>query len=147
MINDERQTHGWSAKPCPWIEQGSGAPYSLGISDPAQMTVLRYEASDVEEQSGFPGDATFFAPNVPNPFGESTTIRFRMGRTGSASLQIVAVDGQMIRDLGRRDLPAGSAELSWDRRNDRGRRVPAGVYFARLRTADRTLTHRMVVID
>jgi hypothetical protein len=147
MINDERQTHGWSAKPCPWIEQGSGAPYSLGISDPAQMTVLRYEASDVEEPSGSIGDTTFFAPNVPNPFGESTTIRFRLGRAGSAALQIVAADGRMIRDLGRRDRPAGSAELSWDRRNNRGQRVVAGVYFARLQTANRVLTHRMVVID
>jgi hypothetical protein len=40
MINTERALHGLSTRACTWIEQASGAPYDLGVSDPGQMEVL-----------------------------------------------------------------------------------------------------------
>ncbi len=133
MINTERLTHGWAAKPCPWIEQASQAPYSLGVSDPALMTVVSLNATDVPTDTQATGELPFLLPNIPNPFREWTKIRFRMVRPGYAAVAIADVSGRLVRDLGGRDFPAGNAEVDWDGRDASGRGVAPGVYFARVR--------------
>jgi len=144
MINAEREAHSMSPKPCPWVETASGAPYSLGVSDPAQMTVLPYDPS------GVPGDTplvagSFLAPNVPNPFRSETTLRFRLGRAARARILILDARGRVVRRLGGDDYPEGYSQLVWDGRNGDGRPAPAGVYFARLESEGRAHGRRLVL--
>jgi flagellar hook assembly protein FlgD len=40
----------------------------------------------------------------------------------------------------------GSLSLFWDGRDDAGRRVPAGIYFARLALADQVFSKRLVAL-
>jgi glucose/arabinose dehydrogenase len=70
--------------------------------------------------------------NFPNPFNPSTTIRFQLDRAADASVEIVAVDGRIVRHLGAAPRAAGEHRVSWDGRNAAGARVASGVYFARL---------------
>ncbi|MBM3286985.1 MAG: DUF362 domain-containing protein [Candidatus Eisenbacteria bacterium] len=144
MINDERQSRGWSTKPCPWIEQASGAPYNLGVSNPAQMTVISMNAADVPGETETQTGTTFLAPSVPNPFRERTSIRFRMGHGGLAAVAIYDVSGRLVRDLGERSYGEGYATVPWDGRDADGRAVAAGVYLARLSTDSGTRSRRLV---
>ena len=82
----------------------------------------------------------------PNPFRGGTTINFSLPREGQARLAVYNVAGQLVRTLHDGVLPAGSQSVSWDGRNQAGRSVPGGVYFYRLSTGDRTLTHKTVLV-
>ncbi len=145
MINSERQTHGWSDKPCPWIEEAGGYPYNLGISNPDQMQVFRLDATGVEENGRITTGATFFAGSVPNPLRDSARLRFRLAKRGPAGVLIVDPSGRAIRNLGRGDYPEGYSQIVWDGRDGQGRKVPAGVYFVRLTAGTVVRTGRIVV--
>jgi len=46
IINTERVANGDAEKTCPWIEQASGVPYEIGVSDPEQMMVIEADAEN-----------------------------------------------------------------------------------------------------
>lgn len=144
LINAERVAHGWSPKPCPWIETASAAPYELGVSDPEQMSVIRYDPADVPEDPAQHVGLAFLAPNVPNPFRDSTRLRFRLPQADRARLTILDATGRLVRDLGEREWAAGYAELAWDGRDAQGALLPAGVYLARLEVGARQYARRLL---
>jgi hypothetical protein len=148
IINAERLARGMAEKPCPWIEEASGDPYALGVSDPDAMTVL-HSNPYLGVESGGPAIAvgtTFLAANVPNPFSSSTTLHFRMGREGKAVLRVYDASGRLVRHLERCHYPAGYHQTAWDGRDANGASVAPGVYFVRLETNHRAHTRRVVVV-
>ncbi|MFN8179192.1 MAG: FG-GAP-like repeat-containing protein [bacterium] len=73
--------------------------------------------------------------NTPNPFAASTTIEYELGRPARAQLAVYDVGGRLVRTLVAADLSAGRHAAAWDGRDDAGRAVGSGVYFARLSVA------------
>ncbi len=71
----------------------------------------------------------------PNPFVGSTSIAFELPRAGFTELVIFDVAGRLVKRLLAADMPAGRHATTWDASDESGRRVPAGVYFSRLRSA------------
>ena len=63
------------------------------------------------------------------------TIRVETDAAGFQELAVCDVLGRVIRRLASGWFDAASREQSWDGLDDAGARVPAGVYYARLRTA------------
>ena len=147
LINAERATHGWSPKPCTWVELSSGSPYSLGVSNPADMTVISYDpaVAAVGEQSPTTRGATFFVACIPNPIISAATLRFHLGQAGPARLQIVDAEGRRLRTVAREAFPAGLSNVSWDGRDACGQLLPRGVYFARLKTRSVVRTQRIMI--
>jgi hypothetical protein len=69
----------------------------------------------------------------PNPTAGGARWSLSADRPGTARLALFAPDGRLVRDLGERALAAGQTEaLSWDGLDADGRKLPAGVYHARL---------------
>jgi len=102
------------------------------------------------------------AQNAPNPFNPSTTIAFEIpgaGRAGDGGRVVGAVDwqrarivvhdlrGRRVRTLFDEERPAGAGRVTWDGRDDRGRRMSSGVYLYSLRVAGRTLTRKMTLLE
>jgi len=85
-------------------------------------------------------------PNVPNPFNPSTTLRFTLARTGDVTLRLYAVDGRLVRTLLAEERAAGYHEVVWDGTDQRGRRMPSSLYFARLAAGDGIQTQRLMMI-
>jgi hypothetical protein len=141
-INDERQLHGQSSKPCPWIEQASGAPYELGVSDPGAMTLITLDPGAVGDEPGV-SRGLVLQPPVPNPFRERTVARFTLPRPGVAVLAIYGADGRLLRRLGG-EFPAGPGAITWDGRDEAGRAVAPGMYLARLES-DGSVSARKVI--
>jgi hypothetical protein len=85
--------------------------------------------------------------SAPNPAARSTRIAFALpsSEAGAATLRVYDSMGRAVRSLGGSFAP-GRNEVAWDLRNGNGTRVAPGVYFARLKTATRELTQRLVVI-
>jgi hypothetical protein len=74
---------------------------------------------------------------APNPStGEKTRLTFQLSRSGNVSLSIVGVDGRALRSIPAALYAPGTHSYEWDGRDDDGRPVAAGVYFAVARTPD-----------
>jgi hypothetical protein len=84
----------------------------------------------------------------PVPAMNRVQLRYRLPATGPATLFVTDARGRKVRTLfSEPAIAAGEHVAAWDGLDDRGARVPAGVYFGALRTSRHTETRRMVLID
>ena len=84
--------------------------------------------------------------NFPNPFNPSTTFRFSLAHEGEAELTVIDARGRLVRELVNGVYPAGDHDITWDGRDSRGRPVPSGVYFYRLRAAGLQYTRAATLV-
>jgi hypothetical protein len=94
----------------------------------------------------FPYVTYALAQNYPNPFNSSTEIRYRIPVDGDMTLKIFNTLGQQVRTLVDADLQADWYTVTWDGRDDCGRKVASGVYFGQLRAGDFSKTIKMVLL-
>lgn len=85
-------------------------------------------------------------PAFPNPFNPATTILFDLPKETGVSLEIVDILGRQVRLLVDQQMEAGSHIVPWDGRSSHGTEAAAGIYFARLRTEEKTRTIKMVLV-
>ena len=71
--------------------------------------------------------------NLPNPFTESTTIKYALGGKGWVKLKIYNIVGQIVNTLINKQQKAGTYSITWDGKDDRGRAMPSGIYFIELK--------------
>jgi hypothetical protein len=90
--------------------------------------------------------ATLDVAVAPNPFGSATAVAFSMPHPGRARLEIVDVRGRIVRVLVDDEIDAGLQRVDWDGRDEAGRRLASGVYFARLTAADAGAAQKIVLL-
>lgn len=84
----------------------------------------------------------------PNPASEQLWLEAGLEADGPFELAIYDAAGRLIRTLARAESgTAGAFRYGWDRLDEDGRTSPAGVYYARLHQARRTLTRKIVLTD
>lgn len=74
--------------------------------------------------------ATFEAVG-PNPFTDSFAISYAIPRSERVCIQVFDVLGCLVRTLVDEKRPAGRGEADWNCRDEKGTRVPTGVYWNR----------------
>ena len=86
--------------------------------------------------------------NRPNPFNPTTEIHYIVPGSSAArvTLTVYAVDGSVVRTLLDDRVGAGPGKVVWGGRDDRGQRVPSGVYLYRLSGVGETVTKKMVLL-
>jgi len=84
---------------------------------------------------------------TPNPFMNGSTIAFALARSEEVTLGIYDLTGRRVRSLRVGRLAAGPHRFDWNGRDDGGRRVAAGVYFARLGIGARHLEAKVVKLQ
>ena len=91
--------------------------------------------------------------NFPNPFNPTTSIPFKVkslefgvGRSTHTTLIVYNILGQRIRSLVDENLNSGTYQVTWDAKNDKGEKVPSGVYFYRLKSGDVSEVRKMVLL-
>ncbi|HEU4940716.1 MAG TPA: FlgD immunoglobulin-like domain containing protein [Candidatus Eisenbacteria bacterium] len=82
----------------------------------------------------------------PNPARRTTTLRFSLRREADVTLSIYDAGGRRVRELVSGAQPAGDHAIGWDLRDERGRAVGAGIYFARLEVEHRQLTRKVICL-
>lgn len=88
-----------------------------------------------------------FLQSHPNPFNKITNIRFQIPVSERTTVKVYNVAGAIVRTLVDEHKEKGYYVVEWDRRNDEGRLIPAGMYFCKLKTAVYTKTRKLVVIQ
>jgi len=84
-------------------------------------------------------------PNHPNPFTGSTTFKIGLPATSRVEITVHDVAGRRVREVTLRDVSAGWRGVPFDGRDDRGRLLPSGVYFYRVRANGTMVTNKMVI--
>ncbi|MEZ5063932.1 MAG: DUF1565 domain-containing protein [bacterium] len=80
----------------------------------------------------------------PNPFRRDTSIRYALERRAAVTIDVVDVSGRRVRSLSAGEVPAGAQSVLWDGRDDAGRSVSSGVWFARVTTEQGTIALPLV---
>ncbi|MEO0137427.1 MAG: S8 family serine peptidase [candidate division WOR-3 bacterium] len=111
-----------------WVYPNSGCD-PVGAPNDGYYSFQIRPVGAVEQ---LPGDGLTFALSVSNPMRDD--VRLKYATPISVRVTIIAYDitGRQVRKLLDQDVNPGQYELSWDNKDDTGRRVSAGVYFIRM---------------
>lgn len=83
-------------------------------------------------------------PAAPNPSSARADLGIELPRETLLDLAVYTIQGQRVRTLASGRWAAGRHRITWDGDDDSGRGLSAGVYFARLTTAQGSRTARLV---
>jgi hypothetical protein len=84
--------------------------------------------------------------NHPNPFSEDTSIGYDMPRRVRVQLDVIDVNGRVVRTLASGMAPAGRHSAAWNGSDNAGALVGPGIYFIRMRADDFSATRKMLFL-
>lgn len=114
------------------IQPGELCRYRVTV-DFAPQDSLVYHGLETVFQPPVPVRFEFHPPR-PNPFRDRALLRLDLPTAGRVQLDLFDVQGRRCATLASGEYVAGIHHLTWDGRGRDGRPVPAGVYWARVRT-------------
>jgi hypothetical protein len=117
-----------------------------GVATSSTFSFQTMEMSPVEVGSQLPAPAGLGAI-FPNPFNPRVTIKYHLAGKESFELSIFDLKGRRVRKLATSPAPeAGTREVVWDGRDDRGRALPGGVYLCRFKAGRVVDNQRMTLV-
>lgn len=85
--------------------------------------------------------------NYPNPFNPSTEIKYSIPYRSEVSIEIFNILGQKVTTLkDNEEHPAGKYSVVWDGTDNDGRATASGVYFCRLKSGEKALVRKMLLV-
>lgn len=82
--------------------------------------------------------------NYPNPFSDETNIPYKLNEESNASVTIYNILGQEVKSFRVVGQRAGIHGITWDGRDDFGKKVSKGVYFYQLLARGETQVKKMI---
>ena len=82
----------------------------------------------------------------PNPQGAALSISFALSHQALVRLDVLDVQGRLVRKVVETVLPARTHQFVWDGTSDAGTPVGGGVYFVRLKTEERVEVRKVSVV-
>ncbi|MFH0920188.1 MAG: FlgD immunoglobulin-like domain containing protein [Fibrobacterota bacterium] len=165
-----REISFWAAdnvadEPTPSVAGSSETFHVSGLKDAASyyFALVSYDSSGnvsgisnvVQATTGIEthakGTARFaLYGNSPNPFNPLTTVRYALpgirGEKRVLRLQVLDIQGRIIRTLVNGEQEAGVHTVVWDGRDASGRGLGSGVYLCRLMCGKLTMQKQMVYL-
>ena len=81
---------------------------------------------------------------LPNPFRAATQFEFVTRVDERARVRVFTADGKQVRELTGQST--GLQRLTWDGRDHKGRRLPAGIYLYRIEAGARIASGRITLV-
>jgi hypothetical protein len=119
----------------------------MGLTDEIADVIVLMEnvanATSVVEPAH--SGALFLLPNAPNPFSESTTVRYYLTTEQDPAIDVFDVLGRRVATHGSLPGPVGWTQVLLPATDAVGRPLANGVYFYRVRAGGEAVTGRLVV--
>jgi len=131
------------------VDQGGSVYFTGAIDVPADVYVAKLEMSRpaAAPDRQLLARSLKITSNVPNPFNPRTAIHYELTRDATVSLAIYDIAGRRVRTLRNGEVESsGSHRAEWYGRDDSGRSLASGNYFARMTAGGQTAVHRMTLI-
>ena len=123
-------------------DEGTGSLVEAGVDD--VLLQATYPITTAAEDT--PAPERLALSCFPNPFNPKTAIRFDLPAAGPAELAVYDVRGRRVRTLFQGELIAGTHEATWNGRDDSGRSLASGIYFARVTAQGHSLTRKLTLL-
>jgi hypothetical protein len=133
----------------------TGDQVSVNTVDETQPETGTIQATGVTWQEGIGAtdvsDSEILASNYnliqnyPNPFNPSTTIEYSLAENSHVKLRIYNSIGSEVAVIVNKYQNAGKYSVVFDTATD-GKRLPSGIYFARITANDFTSTIKMSLL-
>lgn len=101
------------------------------VSEPSDIVSAETEepaAVGSEKEENIP-DSYALYQNHPNPFNLESEITYDLPKSTYVTLIVYNMLGQPVRTLVDSKMPAGSHQVIWDARDQKGQGVPSGIYI------------------
>jgi flagellar hook assembly protein FlgD len=82
----------------------------------------------------------------PNPFNNSTSIRYEISSPGRVRIEIHNLLGQRVVTLVDDYRPTGRYATEWNGRSEENETVSSGIYFYSMRVGEFVQTRRMIFL-
>jgi len=79
----------------------------------------------------------------PNPFKPKTEIQFDLQNPENAVVNILTLEGRVVRELLNAHLSSGTHRVSWEGTDNEGNNVSSGIYLYQIKTAK--VNHRAII--
>jgi hypothetical protein len=111
-----------------------------------RLTFAEYDISSLTGETGTAGAFSLHACR-PNPFDETTSIRYTLGDRATVRIRVYDVAGRGVRTLVDSEAQGpGEHSVAWDGKNEKGARVSSGIYFYRLEAGSFKATRSMALL-
>ncbi|TET46156.1 T9SS type A sorting domain-containing protein [candidate division TA06 bacterium] len=130
----------------------------LGMPDHATCVYAKTLADNINNGIGIvPCDTLFYPvpptsvlcvsyPVTPNPFVNSTTIRYELPTSAHVQLKLYDKMGRLVKILVDRMQEPGFYQVEWKGSDNTGRKLPSGIYFSRLKTGSSTSASKLILL-
>ncbi|UCG30173.1 MAG: T9SS type A sorting domain-containing protein, partial [candidate division WOR-3 bacterium] len=108
------------------------SPPSTGIEEQEELTTVPAR--------------TTLSVTYPNPFTREMNVAYQVAKGGKVSIQVYDVSGRLVRTITDGIHDPGYYTLAWDATDDKGRAVPAGIYFLRFDTIDYSQVEKAILL-
>jgi hypothetical protein len=142
-----RDESGWQAMDSPTSEElmdvwglGPDPMFAVGYNG----TILRWDGvSAVVNGPDVPEGRLTATPNPANP---GTLLDYSLSHAGPARVEVYDARGRLVRTLIDKYHEAGDHQVMWRGRDQAGRPVSSGVYYARIELGGTTQTCTMTLV-
>jgi len=133
----------------PWGVGVNPQTNRIYVSCPYDGTVWVLEdlTVGVEDSSHNPRVLSFTA--YPNPFSNRTEFNFYLAddnRKGDVNFSIYDVGGRLVKSFSLVNKHSSSITISWDGRDNSGKKLSSGVYFGVLKAGDNKFSKRKMIM-
>ncbi len=90
---------------------------------------------------------TSFVRCCPNPTSNTASIRFAIPHKANISIDVYDVSGKKVSTVVNGEFESGVHNIFWNRKTEKGIRVPQGIYFIRLKSEGIKANTKLIVID
>ena len=90
---------------------------------------------------------TSFVKCHPNPTSNTASIRFSIPHKADISINVYDVSGKKISTVANGEFESGVHNISWNRKDEKGIRVPQGVYFIQLKSEGIKTQGKIILLD
>ncbi len=104
------------------------------------------DASISKDEAAQVPESFMLGQNYPNPFNPDTRIDYTLASADYVTLEIINMNGQVVRTLVDEMQSAGNHTVTWDATDDGGKRVASGVYLYRLQAGDQVDSKKMTLL-
>ena len=122
---------------------------ALDLNAPGRDNETGYGLVDFEKALSVIGfvEKTDLLPAYPNPFTHQTAISYSLKTAGNVEVAIYNVAGNKVKTIFNDQKAPGIYEINWDGTNKHNEKVASGLYFACLKSKDKTQFGKIVFLN
>jgi hypothetical protein len=108
------------------------------------VRLTNYNTSSVKARASQPKGFSLLQ-NYPNPFNPATHIRYSLQRQENVTIDVYDVFGQRLVRLLQQNQAPGEYQISWDGRDNLGKRVSSGIYICSMQAGQQRQNVKMIL--